>query len=123
MKLIYIVYLVCYTAALAVAQIFLKIAASGVKDTMSSFGVPAFVISLIHAWSFWVAILLCGILVFVWAWLLTIIPLQLAYPFVVLTIVFIGLFEHILYGEPLHYRFFIGSALIGAGLYFLSYGR
>jgi hypothetical protein len=120
MKPLYACFLVGYAAALACAQALLKVAVLSVKTSGQISSVYGFVFELLHRWCFWGAILLCGILVFIWAWFLTFIPLHYAYPFVVLAIIFVGFLEYFFWGAALGYKFFIGTLFIGVGLYCLA---
>lgn len=120
MKGLHVCLLVGYAAVLACAQALLKVAVLGIKDSIQVFTLHTFIFALLQKWSFWGAMALCGSLVFIWAWLLTFIPLHYAYPFIILAIIFVGLLEHYFWGAELGYKFFLGTVLIGIGLYCLS---
>ena len=120
MKPLYACLLVGYAAALAYAQALLKVAVLSVKASGQISSAHMFVFELLQKWYFWGAMLLCGVLVFVWAWFLTFIPLHYAYPFIVLAIIFVGLLEYFFWGAELGYKFFIGTFFIGVGLYCLT---
>lgn len=116
MPLLYIIYLVFFALLLACAQIILKTGVVIVKSEAEAGTIIDFMFALVLQWHFWVAIAICGGLVFAWAWLLTFVPLSKAYPFVVLAFIFAGVLEHFAFGQTLSLSFFIGCALIVGGL-------
>jgi hypothetical protein len=120
MKIAHTCLLLIYAAGLAVAQILYKTAVFNVKNHMDNFSIFLFIFGLMHELFFWLAIILLGVLMIAWAWLLTFIPLHFAYPFVVVAVIFLGIFEHFSAGAALNYKYFIGAAMIAAGLYFMS---
>ncbi len=115
--------LVSFAFFLGAGQILLKkgvyLAQSNAQAQSVSSGIFHFGLQLIQTWQFWGAILLCGSLVLLWAWMLTIIPLSKAYPFVVLAFVFAAIMEHFFFGTPVTFKFFIGCGFIAAGLIFI----
>ncbi|HUS96939.1 MAG TPA: hypothetical protein VMX97_09395 [Hyphomicrobiaceae bacterium] len=116
MSLLYVVYLIGFALLLAVAQIVLKTGAVLAKSEAEAGTILDLMFALVLQWRFWVAIAMCGGLVFAWAWLLTFLPLSKAYPFVVLAFIFAGVLEHFVFGQTLSLTFFLGCALIAAGL-------
>ena len=72
--------------------------------------------SLLTIWQFWVAIIVSGCGMVLWAWVLPFVPLAKAYPFVVLAFVFAAIFDSVFFGQSLSLKFFLGCALILAGL-------
>lgn len=114
MNVIHIALLIGFSFLLSLGQIVLKF---GVNVAQKQTNTTATMIyALLWTWQFWAAIALCGSLVLFWAWLLSIIPLSKAYPFVVLAFVFAAILEHYLFGQNLSWKFFAGCGLIVSGL-------
>ena len=63
-----------------------------------------------------IAVLLYALLSVVWVWVLTFVPLSIAYPFVALTFVLTVASGALLFGEPVTVRLMLGGAMIIAGL-------
>jgi hypothetical protein len=108
--------LVCVAFLLAIGQLLLK---NGVQTASAGSGkptLPSLALSLAVTWQFWAAMMVCGFVVLLWAWILTFIPLSKAYPFVVLAFVFTAIFESVFFGVQMLPKFFIGCSLILAGL-------
>jgi uncharacterized membrane protein len=59
---------------------------------------------------------------FLWLWVLTKIQLNIAYPFLSLTFVFVPLFSWIFIGEKLTLTYLTGTSLIFIGAYIIIYG-
>lgn len=101
---------------LALGQLLLK---AGVQTAGAESGkavLPTLILSLAATWQFWAAILVCGCVVLVWAWILTFIPLSRAYPFVVLAFVFTAILESVCFGVQISPKFFVGCSFILLGL-------
>jgi drug/metabolite transporter (DMT)-like permease len=118
MQPVHTISLVGFAFCMSVAQIVLKIGVQNAQE-QSGASVASLFFALIATWQFWFAVLLTGSLVFLWSWILSVVPLSTAYPFVVLALVFAGILEHFLFGQALSPNFFIGCALILAGLMFV----
>jgi drug/metabolite transporter (DMT)-like permease len=116
MNIIHVIALVCFSFMLSVGQIFLKKAVLIAQANTPSGLVRPLITAVLFTWQFWAAIALCGSLVLVWAWLLSLVPLSKAYPFVVLAFVFAAILEHFIFGTNLNPSFFVGCGLIVAGL-------
>lgn len=101
---------------LALGQLLLK---AGVQTASAGNGqaaLPTLVLSLAVTWQFWAAIVVCGSVVLLWAWILTFIPLSKAYPFVVLAFVFAAILESVCFGVHMSPKFFVGCSFILLGL-------
>lgn len=68
---------------------------------------------------FLAAAALYAVLTILWVWILTVIPLSRAYPFVVLSFVFTPLGATFFFGESLTLNYGIGISVILVGLSFL----
>lgn len=108
--------LVFVALMLALSQILLKSAVVLVKVDGGRSAVVGMLVSLLAIWQFWVAIIVSGCVMILWAWVLTFVPLSKAYPFVVLAFVFAAIFDSVFFGQSLSLKFFLGCALILAGL-------
>ena len=115
MQPVHVISLVGFAFCMSVGQILLKLGVFAAQK-QSGAGLTALFVALLGTWQFWAAVALTGSLVLLWAWILSVIPLATAYPFVVLALVFAAVLEHYLFGEHLSAGFFIGCALILAGL-------
>lgn len=107
--------LILVALMLALSQILLKAAVVMAKADGKTAAL-GMLTSLLTIWQFWSAIIVSGCVMLLWAWVLTFVPLSKAYPFVVLAFVFAAVFDSIFFGQSLSLRFFIGCALILAGL-------
>lgn len=116
MRPLQVLSLVGFAFLLSLGQILLKKGVSVAQQQANAPTAPAMLIALIWTWQFWAAITLCGALVLLWSWMLSIIPLSKAYPFVVLAFVFAAILEHYIFGLSLPLKFFAGCGLIVAGL-------
>jgi hypothetical protein len=109
-------WLVCVAFLLALGQLLLKAGVLTASVASKKATLPALGLSLVVTWQFWTAIMVCGFVVLLWAWILTFIPLSKAYPFVVLAIVLTAIFESVFFGGQLPVKFFVGCSLIFVGL-------
>jgi len=78
--------------------------------------------SLFSDWYFLLGVLVYGLLLVYWVWLLTFIPLSKAYPFTLLSIVIAALGGVVFFNESLSTTFLIGLSIIGLGLVILGRG-
>lgn len=62
------------------------------------------------------ALALYGATTLGWVWILRHIPLALAYPFMSLAFVLVPVLAWLIWGEAVHWRTWVGSALIVAGV-------
>ncbi len=107
-----VVMLVLYSLGMSLGQLLFKLAATVANTRVGE----NFIAVLFGTWYFYASIMLYGSLTVLWIWLLTRIPLSVAYPFVILAFVFTPAFAAYLFGEPLNIWYFIGLALILSGL-------
>jgi drug/metabolite transporter (DMT)-like permease len=101
---------------LALGQLLLKAGVQTANADNSNTALPSLVMSLVITWQFWAAIMVCGFVVLIWAWILTFIPLSRAYPFVVLAFVFTAILESLCFGVQMSPKFFVGCSFILVGL-------
>jgi drug/metabolite transporter (DMT)-like permease len=98
-------------------QLLLKMAAMNLKNP--------------HAVGIWLAgycvnlyliagICLLGMSTLLWIWVLRLLPLSLAYPFMALAFIIVPLLGHFLLHEPLAWRNLVGGALIALGVVVVS---
>jgi drug/metabolite transporter (DMT)-like permease len=119
MQAVHIASLIGFSFLLSLGQILLKFGVGAAQQQTHT--TTAMIYALLWTWQFWTAVALCGSLVLLWAWLLSIIPLSKAYPFIVLAFVFAAILEHYFFGQSLSWKFFAGCALIVSGLIVILY--
>jgi len=100
-----------FSAALCVGQVLFKMAALGQDKDAFSF------VRLLQSPWFFAAAGLYALTTVLWIYILTRLPLSLAYPFSLLGAAFVPLAAWLLFGEPLGVKVWGGLVLILAGLY------
>ncbi len=103
--------MVLYSLGMAVGQVLFKLAATRSTDLESARGMLGFVNMYLIAGLF-----LYAVLTLAWVWILKSVPLSKAYPFVALAFVFTPLLSKLVFGEVLNIAYFLGMALIAAGV-------
>jgi multidrug transporter EmrE-like cation transporter len=94
-------------------QILFKLAASDIPTEANLLGmIPRLIVSP----PMWGALILYGITILAWVWVLRTMPLSVAYSAVALVFVLVPLLAVVGFHEPLTPRFAIGTALIAAGV-------
>jgi drug/metabolite transporter (DMT)-like permease len=106
------VVLIVYALGMSVGQVLFKLSAQRAKGETTA----AFLTSLPGNVYFAVAVVVYAVLTVVWVWVLTRVPLSLAYPFVALAFVFTPAFAWVVFGEALGGAYVLGLALILLGL-------
>ena len=105
--------LLTYSVALAGGQVLFKLAAlrftpaARWSDNLVALALNPYLVA---------AVLLYALLSAVWVWVLTFVPLSIAYPFVALTFVLTVASGALLFGEAVTLRLLVGGAMIIAGL-------
>ena len=105
--------LLTYSVALAGGQVLFKLAAlrftpaARWSDNVMALALNPYLV---------VAVLLYALLSVVWVWVLTFVPLSIAYPFVALTFVLTVAAGALLFGEAVTVRLVLGGVMIIAGL-------
>ncbi|MEP6482344.1 MAG: hypothetical protein ABJA94_10105 [Rhodoglobus sp.] len=94
-------------------QLLFKVAAQRVATENN---VAAMTIQLTTVPAMWGAVILYGITIVAWVWVLRTVPLSVAYSAVALVFVFVPLLAVWLFREPLTPQFVGGSVLIAAGV-------
>lgn len=108
---LYIFMLLCVTG-MSIGQLLFKKAAMSI--TSFSFG------GLIQNGWFLLAIVLYGATTLGWVWILRRAPLSLAYPFMSLAFLIVPALAWVFLSEPIHWRTFVGGALIMVGVVLAS---
>lgn len=116
MNILYVLYLIILSFFLAAGQLCMKKAVMLAKDGIASAGAGHFFVALFSQAYFWGAMVLCGSMVFFWAWILRVVPLSKAYPFVVLAFVFTSILEYYFLDQRVTPFFYAGCLLIFLGL-------
>ena len=92
-------------------QLLFKLAADQVKTNLA-----AMLVRLLAVPAMWGAVILYGITIVAWVWVLRTVPLSVAYSAVALVFVLVPLLAIWLFREPLSPQLAIGTALIVAGV-------
>lgn len=104
--------LVLFAFLIAAGQFLFKqsaVAVAGLSPTASLAG-------LVRQPAFFAALLLYGASTLLWVWILTRVPLSLAYPVVALGMILVPLIGWYFFGERLSAAYWIGAILIVAGM-------
>lgn len=110
--LLHIGYLFLVALLLSVGQIALKILARnlGGIDSIADLLLRGVMSPLL-----WLAFAIYGAVMVFWVWLLTFIPLNVAYPFVMLTLAIVPILSYFVLSETVSLRYLIGLGLMMAG--------
>ena len=107
--------LVGYALGMAGGQLLFKLASQSVPAA----GGPERLLALLYNPPFLCAVVLYGALTFLWVWILSFTPLSQAYVFVAVAFAVTPLLAALIFKEQLEPTFFLGLALILAGLFFV----
>lgn len=121
MKLSHVIMVMIFSAGMGIGQLLFKFAAQRQLINTDTRWFFRF-ISLCGDWSFLLGIVLYGLLLVYWVWLLTFIPLSRAYPFTLLGFIIVAAGGAVFFNEPLTLPLIVGLAIIGVGLVVLSAG-
>jgi multidrug transporter EmrE-like cation transporter len=113
LSLTYVAILCFYALALTGGQMLFKSAALG---TPQQGALGEWTLELFRNWRFLAALVTYFLLAVLWVWILRVIPLSQAYPFVALAFAITPLMGGIWFGEPLSPRLLLGLAVILCGL-------
>jgi drug/metabolite transporter (DMT)-like permease len=98
-------------------QLFFKLAADQVKDEANPISMS---LRLLSVPAMWGAVILYGLTIIAWVWVLRVMPLSVAYSAVALVFVLVPLLAVWLYKEPLTWQFGFGAVLIVAGIFLVQ---
>jgi drug/metabolite transporter (DMT)-like permease len=112
MRLLDTVFLVLYAFSLTAGNVLFKLAAGQARLATKE----AFVVSLVTNGYFITGVLIYGFLAFFWVWILTRVPLSVAYLFVFTTFVFVPALSFFIFGEKINAWYLLGAALVACGL-------
>jgi drug/metabolite transporter (DMT)-like permease len=104
--------LMAYSLLLSSGQILFKIAAAGINSLGNH---ESFVLRLIYQPAFWGACFIYGVTTVLWVWLLTRMPMSIAYPFVTFALIIVPLLSSRFFAESLSIQYWIGASLIIVG--------
>lgn len=111
-------WLTLFAVVLAGGQLLFKVAATGLRGVAG----PKLLLAMATSPALWVALAFYGGATVLWVWLLTRVPLSRAYPFSALGLVLVPLAANLLFGERLRPVFWLGAALIVAGILIIQWG-
>ncbi|WP_088343296.1 MULTISPECIES: EamA family transporter [Rhodomicrobium] len=103
--------------ASACAQLALKLGMSspGVKAAMQEGGAAAMLLAVAGSPLVWIGLMIYGLSVVVWLWVLSKVDLSLAYPFVGVSFIMVMLFGVFLLNEQVTPLRLVGTVLIAVG--------
>lgn len=104
----YFIALIC-VLGIAAGQILFKVSASALHRTGNYFDI-GFLATLFSAFA------LYGITTIAWVWVLQKIELGKVYPLMALAFVIVPIGSHLFFGEKFHAQYFVGVAVIIAGI-------
>jgi drug/metabolite transporter (DMT)-like permease len=107
-----LVSLLCFAVLLAVGQFLFKRSALA----LAGLGASDALLTLARLPAFYAAIFLYGGSTLLWVWILTRVPLSLAYPFVAVVMILVPVIGWSCFDETLSPAYWIGAALIVAGV-------
>lgn len=119
MKISQIIMLMLFSVGMGLGQLLLKFSAHRQSVNVDS-NLIIRLISLCYDWTFLLGVVMYGLLLFYWVWLLTFLPLSRAYPFTILSLVVVAVGGALFFQEPLTLRYVIGLLIISIGLLVLS---
>jgi len=105
----YVVAILC-VIGLAVGQILFKISATALTESGSFFAIKS-------ATTLFAAMCLYGITSVAWVWVLQKVELGRVYPLMALAFVLVPLGSHFVFGERFQPQYFVGVAMIMAGIF------
>jgi drug/metabolite transporter (DMT)-like permease len=113
-----ILLLVAYAAGMSGGQLLFKMAAlrsgTGAGDPWER------LLGLVANVYFMAALVFYGGFAILWVWILTVIPLSRAYPFVALAFALTPLLGGLVFGDAISYRLVVGVLFILCGLFFVA---
>jgi drug/metabolite transporter (DMT)-like permease len=109
--------LACFTLILAAGQVLFK------KVGLAVAGLPPAeaMLAVLRDPFLYGALALYGLATLLWIWILSRVPLSQAYPWVALGVILVPLLGWYLFGERVAPVFWVGTALIVAGLFLTQY--
>lgn len=119
MKLQHILMVSTFSVGMGIGQLLLKYAAQR-QSLLQDQSLALQILSLFSDWVFLSGVVIYGLLLVYWVWLLTFLPLSRAYPFTLLSLIVAALGGVLLFQETLTPRFLVGLSIIGVGLVLLG---
>jgi drug/metabolite transporter (DMT)-like permease len=113
-----ILLLASYAAGMSGGQLLFKLAA--LRSAAGDGGVWERLLGLVSNIYFIAALALYGGFAVLWVWILTVIPLSRAYPFVALAFALTPLLGGLVFGDAISYRLLAGILFILCGLFFVT---
>lgn len=121
MKISHVIMVMLFSVGMGLGQLLLKFSAQRQLVNTDTHWLLR-LLSLFSDWTFLSGIVLYGLLLVYWVWLLTFLPLSRAYPFTLLSLVVAAIGSMLFFHEPLTLPFITGLTIIGVGLVVLSMG-
>lgn len=119
MKFQHILMVSGFSVGMGIGQLLLKFSAQR-QSSLPENSLVGYILSLFTDWAFLLGIVIYGILLLYWVWLLSFLPLSKAYPFTLLSLILTAIGGAIFFQEALTARFVAGLLIIGFGLLLLG---
>lgn len=116
MKIFDVVLLVVFAFGMSAGQVLFKLSSASVQRSLEL----STLINLCSNAYFIAAVIVYALMTLLWVWILSTIPLSVAYPFSGLAIIFTTLFSIVFLRESISVDFVIGMILLLAGLFFIA---
>ena len=113
-----IICLAGFAVLIAVGQLLFKKAGLIMRDQPLLDGVAAVASSP----SLYFALILYGVATAIWIWILSRVPLSLAYPWIGVGVILVPLLAAYVYGERMNTMYWIGAALVAFGVVLTQWG-
>jgi len=107
--------LLIFVASLSAGQLLFKISASHLVPGKMPY-------ALAFDPVFYLALVIYGGATVLWIWILTRMPLSIAYPWVASTMIIVPVLSTFFFGEVLNLRFWLGAVLVVAGVLTINLG-
>ena len=117
MTLLNMTLLASFSLLLSAGQVLFKITAKGLPDIGNYQEVFLY---FLQSLPFWAALVLYGTATLLWIYILKIVPLSQAYPFVALGFIIVPLAAYFIFHEPIGLQYIAGMLLILTGLGIIS---
>ncbi len=110
-------FLLFYALLMAVGQIVLKMV-----STRTNFSLPfkELALSLMQNYFLWIGGFLYGLLMLMWIWILSIVPLSKAYPIAMLALFFTPILSYLIFHEKITLQYCIGIVLMFTAIYLIA---
>ena len=110
--------LATFTTVLAIGQLLFKKVGLIMRDQPFAEGVAAVATSP----TLYLALALYGFATALWIWILSRVPLSLAYPWVGAGVILVPMLAYLVYGERVNAMYWVGAVFVAVGIILTQYG-